>query len=324
MIIPTKCLLLGALLGLTALPLAAQKVKQVRTLPLLELSTDARSAALGGSHYGEASSSLLYTNPTSFLYSPSQLQASASARLMGRLEGADGSLQLYQATAGLRLGERHGLFAGFRYLGGLQYEAVNGLEQSKGTLSPYNYSLDLGYALRLGRLSAYTTAGYVQSELGDRSASTVTFGLGAFYRSHAEEPSQGLSYLVGAKAQNMSLGFKYAKHERRELYAPVFVGAGGEVRYGLSTEHRLSLSAGADVFTYPVNSSSVALHFGGEYSFRRMLAARVGYQHDTNGLQGFTLGLGYHGRRFQFDGAYLTPSTSGANSALLFTAGISL
>ena len=321
MIIPTKCLLLGALLGLTALPLAAQKVKQVRTLPLLELSTDARSAALGGSHYGEASSSLLYTNPTSFLYSPSQLQASASARLMGRL---DGSLQLYQATAGLRLGERHGLFAGFRYLGGLQYEAVNGLEQSKGTLSPYDYSLDLGYALRLGRLSAYTTAGYVQSELGDRSASTVTFGLGAFYRSHAEEPSQGLSYLVGAKAQNMSLGFKYAKHERRELYAPVFVGAGGEVRYGLSTEHRLSLSAGADVFTYPVNSSSVALHFGGEYSFRRMLAARVGYQHDTNGLQGFTLGLGYHGRRFQFDGAYLTPSTSGANSALLFTAGISL
>ena len=55
-----------------------------------------------------------------------------------------------------------------------------------------------------------------------------------------------------------------------------------------------------------------------------MLAARVGYQHDTNGLQGFTFGLGYHGRRFQFDGAYLAPSTSGANSSLLFTAGISL
>ncbi|WP_455108635.1 PorV/PorQ family protein [Porphyromonas sp.] len=324
MTIHTKHLLLGALLGLSCLPLTAQKVKQVRTLPLLELSTDARSAALGGSHYGEASSSLLYTNPTNLLYSPSQLQASASARLMGKLEGTDGSLQLYQATAGLRLGERHGLFAGFRYLGGLQYEAVNDQEQSKGSFSPYDYSLDLGYALRLGRLSAYATAGYVQSQLGERTANTVLLGLGAYYRSHAEEPSQGLSYLVGAKAQNMSLGFKYAKHERRELYAPVFVGAGGELRYGLSQEHRLGLSAGADVFTYPVNSSSVALHFGGEYSFRRMLAARVGYQHDTNGLQGFTLGLGYHGRRFQLDGAYLAPSTSGTNSSLLFTAGISL
>ena len=135
MIIPTKHLLLGALLGLSSLPLAAQKVKQVRTLPLLELSTDARSAALGGSHYGETSSSLLYTNPTSLLYSPSQFRGSASARLMGKFEGAEGSLQLYQATAGLRLGERHGLFAGLRYLGGLQYEVVNGQEQSKGTLS---------------------------------------------------------------------------------------------------------------------------------------------------------------------------------------------
>lgn len=320
----TKLCLLSALLASTPLSLAAQSLKHARSLPLLELSTDARSAALGGNHYGEQYSALLYTNPTSLLYSTHKAQLSASGNALGSREGMQGALGLYTLSAGFQLSPQHGLLVGLRYLGGLRFEGIDLEEQATGSLSWQDYSLDLGYTLRLKRLSAYVTASYVQSQLGDRKASTAVFGLGAFYRSAAIDPSQGLSYTVGVKGQHLGLGFKYSTQEQRLTYPPMSVGAGGELRYALSSEHRLGLGAAVDVYTYPMNSSSVVLSTGAEYRFRKFLAARFGYHYDSQGTQGITAGLGLQFSRVQLDAAYQAAQFSQGKPAYLLTLGLSL
>lgn len=320
-----KQVLILSLLLASSLSLAGQgKVTQVRSLPLLELSTDARSAALGGSHFGEAPSSSLFTNPTTLLQQAGSFQANVSGRFFGKYEGLDGSLFLQQTSLGYRFGQ-HALLAGFRYLGGLKYPVVSATENEGGQLSSYDYTLDLGYTLRLGHLSAYATASYVYSKLADRTASTAVFGVGAFYRSYlTERPAQGFSYLFGVQGTNLGPGFKYRDKTRRQLYPPIAVGAGGEVSYGLTSGHRLSLTSGADVYTFPTSSSSVAIHVGGEYSFRGLLAARAGYQHDTNGLAGWSAGLGVDLEGIRVDGAYVASTTDGVNSSFLLTLGVSL
>lgn len=75
-------------------------------------------------------------------------------------------------------------------------------------------------------------------------------------------------------------------------YPPAYAGIGGEIGYGVEGEHHLSLGAGLNYFFYPSNASSAALHFGGEYLYHQMFAVRAGYQHDTNGVKGFSAGLG--------------------------------
>lgn len=317
-------LLLPALALGCCLPLSGQsKIRQVRTLPLLELASDARTASLGGSHYGEASSSPLYVNPTSLLYQASSLNATIGGRFFGKYEGFTGALRLQQATVGYRF-SRHALHVGYRYLGGLKYEAFDAEETSRGQQSSYDYSLDLGYALRLGHFAGYATASYVRTKLGERSASTGVFGLGAYYRSHLTAPAQGLSYLVGVKAQHLGFGFKYDQTSRRTLYPPIAVGAGGELTYRLRGDHRLSLASGVDVYTFPVRSSSVAVHVGGEYSFRGLAAARLGYQHDSNGLRGWSAGLGLDLEGIRIDGAYVASESEDTNASFLITLGLSL
>ena len=63
-------LLLATALGAPAAH-AQKAVKATRSLPILEYATSARSAALGGNHYGESDVAHLYTNPTSLLYQSS-------------------------------------------------------------------------------------------------------------------------------------------------------------------------------------------------------------------------------------------------------------
>ena len=174
-------LLLGTLCSVASL--SAQTTK-ARSLPILEMAVDTRSAALGGNHYGESHTSLLYSDE-------GNLSASASARFLGKIEGFDGSRNLFNLALGARLGD-HGFFLGGRYLGGLKFQEVDQAERVKKTYAIEDYTIDVGYALRLSSLSAYVTGSYISTSL-KRSASTFVVGVGAFYRSQPAEDHLGLS-----------------------------------------------------------------------------------------------------------------------------------
>ena len=103
-------LLLGALCATSSLN--AQKIKATRTLPILEYAQSARTAALGGNHYAESDVSQLYTNPTSFLYGETVFSIGGGIRTLGKLDGLEGSNNLYNASLGVAIGQ-HAFFGGF-------------------------------------------------------------------------------------------------------------------------------------------------------------------------------------------------------------------
>ena len=75
-------LLLASLLCGSSLQ-AQTKPSATRSLPLLELSADARTTALGGNHYGESDIAHIYANPTSHLYQDGLLSISVGGQFLG-------------------------------------------------------------------------------------------------------------------------------------------------------------------------------------------------------------------------------------------------
>ena len=314
-------LLLGALCA-TSSTLDAQHLRATRSLPLLEYAQSARTAALGGNHYAESDVSQLYTNPTSLLYGQTVFSVGAGMRSLGKLEGIEGANNLYKASLGVAVGQ-HAFFGGVRYLGGLKYAPIDNNEHVKPKLRTLrDCTVDLGYALRLGLFSGYAKGSYVYTDQGS-AATTMVFGAGAFFRSSDDPASTGLDFTLGAKVDN--LGPKYKQSAKSSAaYAPAYAGAGGEVRYGIEGEHRLSLGAGVDYFFAPQQAASTTIHLGGEYLYHQMVAFRGGYQYDTNGVKGLSAGLGLRFKGVALDATYLAPSSTVGKSSLWLTAGLSI
>lgn len=313
-------LLLGALSATSSLD--AQRIKATRTLPLLEYAQSARTAALGGNHYAESDVSQLYTNPTSLLYGETVFSIGGGIRTLGRIEGLEGSNNLYNASLGVAIGQ-HAFFGGFRYLGGLKYTPIDNNERAKMKLHTLrDCTVDLGYALRLGLFSGYAKGSYVYTEQGS-AATTMVFGAGVFYRSSDDPASTGLDFTLGAKVDN--LGPKYKQSSKsRAVYVPAYAGIGGEVRYGIQGEHRFSLGSGVDYFFAPANAASATIHLGGEYLYHQLVALRAGYQYDTNGVKGLSAGLGVRFKGVALDASYLAPTSTVGKSSLWVTAGFNI
>ena len=241
---------------------------------------------------------------------------------MGKLDGLEGSNNLYNASLGVAIGQ-HAFFGGFRYLGGLKYTPIDNNERAKTKLHTLrDCTVDLGYALRLGLFSGYAKGSYVYTEQGS-AATTMVFGAGVFYRSSDDPASTGLDFTLGAKIDN--LGPKYKQSSKsRAVYAPAYAGIGGEVRYGIQGEHRFSLGSGVDYFFAPANAASATIHLGGEYLYHQLVALRAGYQYDTNGVKGLSAGLGFRFKGGALDASYLAPTSTVGRSSLWITAGLNI
>ena len=230
---------------------------------------------------------------------------------------------LYNASLGICVG-RHAFFGGFRYLGGMKYTPIDQNENAKKkTRQLFDYTVDLGYAIRMGVFSAYAKGSYGLHRPGRCRLRRWLFGGGVFLRSSEEPSATGMNFILGAKVDN--LGAKYKQSAKSSsTYAPAYAGAGGEISYGISGEHRLALGAGVDYFFAPSNAASSAIHFGGEYLYHQLVALRAGYQYDTNGAKGVSAGLGLRFKPLALDATYMAPTYSGGKSSLWVTVGLSL
>ena len=124
------CVLIG-------LPLLA--IGQSRSLPILEINPDARATAMGGNQYGEASTMLIYANPTTLLYENMNWEVSAATQIYPKADEDIGRLMFYGVSAGKRFGN-HGVHVGFRYLGGYDIPADEGKEHLEPMLSCYRFA----------------------------------------------------------------------------------------------------------------------------------------------------------------------------------------
>ena len=119
--------------------LAMRATAQSRILPVLEGTTDARTAAMGGTMLSNTDQMHIYTNPASLTFGERKFSADASIEAQPKTD--DGRLTQYNLSAGYRFKNRSALMGGVRYLGGLTVP-VTGTHGEAGSISPYNIALD--------------------------------------------------------------------------------------------------------------------------------------------------------------------------------------
>ena len=171
---------------------------------------------------GESDVSHLYTNPTSLLYGETVLSLGGGLRTLGKVEGFDGTNNLYNASLGICVG-RHAFFGGFRYLGGMKYTPIDQNENAKKKMRQlFDYTVDLGYAIRMGVFSAYAKGSYVYTDQG-AAASTMVFGGGVFLRSSEEPSATGMNFILGAKVDTSVRSTSRAPRVARPMPPPMRV-----------------------------------------------------------------------------------------------------
>lgn len=301
------------LLGLSMLFVGTGMYAQSRALPILELDPDARSAAMGHASMGEATSHHLYTNPSSLFYRDSHYTFSASGEMYPKTPDA-GRLMYGTASAGVKFLDRHIVYLGYRYLGGLRFKAQDRFGQSKKTIAPMDMTYDLGYAFQISsHFSCYTTLTMVQSRVVQTSIGGGV-GIGAHYRT-AFGADQSYTLNLGAKVSDLGMPMRLSKG--RTYAMPSSCTFGGELSKAFGSAHRVALATGTRYFFLPANAMLMTIGGGGEYTFMDMLSLRAGYEFTQKKVGGYSAGLGLHYRGVRLDVAYRQNSTEGSGSTIL-------
>jgi hypothetical protein len=184
-----------------------------------------------------------------------------------------------------------GIGFGLTYLG---YGTINGYDiagNATGLVSAYSFSISAAYSQRVTEiLSVGVAVKPVFERLGDYTAQTVTFDLGAI-----AELGQ-LS--MGARLANLGGSLKYVD-ESVKLPTMLCVGAAYRT---LETNSVISVAASKD------NEGIYALGSGLEYRYNSNLIFRCGYgatlENRQNASDGFGLGIGLDIQPITVDYAY--------------------
>lgn len=282
---------LGATLSLNA--------QESRSLPFLEVSSDARSAAMGGSTMGEARSAYLYTNPTSLLTAEGRIYGSYS---FGKYTSSELSeIQYHTVSAGYRLGSRHAFLLGSRYYKGLPTHKEDEYGERK-QLKPMDYSVDIAYAYAFSdHLSAYVVGTFIQSYVG-KVAFTGGGSVGLYYRNAPVSVETPLRYTIGLSADNIGGKVQYGK-KGYEGKMPGSVAVGGDLMTRLTDQIGVGISMTHRLFFTPNNASRYTGGIGLEADYMQKGFVRAGMQlmHESNVA---TFGAGCRLGAITLDGTY--------------------
>ena len=296
----------------------ATAAAQSRTMPVLEVNTDARSAAMAHQGQTQSNRNFLYTNPSAILYGEPRLSVDLGTQFYPSQEGVDGHLTYYNANAAYRLHRNHAVLAGFRYLGGLAFDRVSATGEATKQLKPFDWSIDVGYALRLSpAFSMSATASFVQSYTG-RTAQNMAFSLGAAYRKDvrlgfAQQSTLGIAMRLADLGPKLNYGQNY----QYDLPSSAILSA--DLATTLTPGHAVNVGLGGRYFFLPSGETQMLVGLGGEYTWRSMLSARVGYEFGQAKASNLTAGLGLRfAKRYHLDVAYRHAlSDYGVNNLLL-------
>lgn len=307
--------LLALILGAT---LSMSGFAQGQAFAILESTPSARATAMGGTMLGYSQSHHLYNNPASVLYSTQRVSIDISTELYP--QSAEGRLKQYTLSAGYQFGQsRQAIFVGARRLAGLSVPA----NDSKGnvyTISPYEQTLDLAYALAVTKgLSFYASGSYIQSFMGTR-AKGLSLSAGISYQTNVRLGKQSSILNLGLRLMDAGQPIKF-NDTKLPYQLPTSLAMGGDWSVRLATKHRLTYAMSARFFT----SESYREHhigLGGEYTYRDMLSARLGYQFCRYADNRLNMGLGLLFKGFRLDMAY--SHTTAIHGVDTFSCGLGL
>lgn len=208
----------------------------------------------------------------------------------------------YNFATGYRFANRSALMAGVRYLGGLTVPSV-GATGEPDKVSPYDMAIDLGYSFAVTpEVAVYATATYARSHAAT-SANAYAFSAGAAYQKGFNIcPTVPTTLTVGARLLDFGKSVKFNDTGIPQSL-PTSVAVGGDWAVNFAPQHALTYALSCRYFT-PKDASETLLAGGLEYTYNRMLSARVGYQYADKGSNALTFGAGGELSGFKLNVAY--------------------
>ncbi|OGG52167.1 MAG: hypothetical protein A3F84_19370 [Candidatus Handelsmanbacteria bacterium RIFCSPLOWO2_12_FULL_64_10] len=239
-----------------------------------------------------------------------QVAAGENPGALATLKGRDFLLTHHELFAGIRQeyagaafgNGRRGVGFGFavRTAGGLERRAGPSA-QPLGTFSVYDADFSLRYAQQVAGVSAGVGVRVVHETVEADGASGVVVDLGGVVRTLASRLT------VGAALRNLG---RMGALNRSPIRLPLSLRAGAVYRSEfVSGRDHLLIASEMD---FPRDGDAV-FRGGGEYVWRGLLAARVGYEAGRD-AQGASFGFGVRRRGWRFDYA-LTPYRYGLGNA---------
>lgn len=291
---------------------------QTRPLAVLESPADARAASMGGVSLMSTDRSYLYINPASIFDTDKMLTVTASGILFPEYEGIDGRLLNGAFSAGWKFLDRHVVYAGFRYQGGLSYESV--LDQFGTTgkkTSPFDWSVDMGYAFKINEyFSAFATGSFIQTYTG-RTAYGAAFSLGGNYHTSLMLGEYDSKLNVAARVADFGTPVYYSSKDGYSL--PTKAELTADLATSFNEDHKLGVVLGGRYYFLPTKAQTFQTNIGAEYTMFNIVSVRGGYQIGTNSSNFWSAGVGaqYYGVKLDF--AYLGGKSDHFNNRMMLT-----
>lgn len=312
-----KNLFLGLFFVAVAGPLSAQVASTA--VPFLNIGPDARGAGMG--QVGAATSADVYSmyyNPAKYAFAEGKAAVGVSyAPWMRNL--TDG-LNLYSLNAFYRITPKQTVAISGRYFTTGDYTFMNNNGDEIGTSSTSDMAVDIAYSYLFGKnFSAALAARYIHSSLGDITLEDKVEGAGAFaadiallYKRDAKVMGNSAHWGVGLNFSNLGTKMSYLP-EGGKTSLPMNIRLGGSFDMDFCTNNNVMLAL--DLTKLLVDgpsgdSAPLVWALGAEYSWKKMIHVRAGYQDmgkDNGEVQLFTMGVGgsYYG--VGLDVAYWMP-----------------
>jgi len=281
-----------ALLGLlaVALPAASLEAGEPGTagFVFLRLGNGARASGMGEAF------TAVSDDATSIYWNPAGMAAVEGVELNVTHNEWLADIRFEQASV---VNEMFGGAAGISFTG-LYYGELDRYGNSPsltpdGTFSPYDLALSAGYARDvLPNLAAGAAVKVIYEKIDFESATGYAVDLGVSHKSRIE----GLT--LAASALNLGPESKFVEEK---FYPPFQLRLGGAYMIRRDMLRGGLLLAVDAVFP---NDNDAKVHFGAEYSYGRVFAARLGYKGGYE-VQGATMGFGVYYRSLRFDYAWM-------------------
>lgn len=272
---------------------------QSRILPILEANPDVRSAAMGNAMLGNVNQMYIYANPAALVFDKHTFSIDAGTEVYPKAE--EGRLMQYNLAAGYKFTERAAVLMGMRYQNGVTVNSLG--DKASARIRPHEMTLDLGYAFAVtDDVAVYATATYAKDHAAT-SADVWAFSFGAAYQKPFKLTETVPTQLtVGVRLMDFGKAVKY-NGTGLSYGLPTSVVAGGDWGVDFASRHKLTYALSCRYFTTK-DAHETLLATGLEYTYNKLLSARVGYQDAKHASNMLTFGVGGEYGGFKLNASY--------------------
>lgn len=270
---------------------------QSSATPLLRITPDVRSAALGNTYLNDSKGMYIYQGSTSIFEQPKRFTFDYSYTSLPKM--SNDRPQLHTIAGAYRF-HSNALMIGFRHLGGIAVKRFDNYGIPGKSIHPYDLTLDIAFAhLFNTHWSAYVGAMYLQSYIG-KTAYTGAASAGITYRGLMQISTSPIHYAFSGCIRDIGGKVKYGN---TSYHLPSSAELSAMIANSPKNIHHATLYASTRYFFLPSNAQEWSGGIGAEYVYHQHFAARIGYSIE-NYRQLLTTGLGMQFSHFNFNIAW--------------------